>query len=716
VGGKAAKRAGLQERSVQIALLSVTALVILFGPAHWTSWLAGGLSGDRSLVIARYIGVGGLLFLAGTAFNPREAWAGCNPSAVIGLAVLVGVVVVVLALEPLFGFSGQEAMVFIAASGCASLWLGRDSQNTHRRPAVIGSGAAGFLTILVLLTIHLYAEIDVLVIRRAPWTALLAVGAYEFAKVVMFVAVAYFAAATFIQRAAGRESARTIIGFLLIAGLLFALGFAMVGPLPALAWCCISGSVFGRTKAGAKLRESDPSILAALLLSATFVSIALQSHGRAIGNPVTVVLAALAVVAVRTGAAWGGARAAGLSVRDGLDVAARIISPGEVGVSALWLGMTVWTIGPSVYFVVLASTLLSMFVGQFLARRGAVKEAGAAVVDQPNLRSLKDRDRSHRRTRRGAGLAASVLIVLATVASASAQTASKDGDPVARAMTRIQQSVDSRAANADRILSASRLIEERKAAIKDGRSQIAADLLSRAKVLLDQVPDSQASAVVISYKMAVLEEPPPIRSLGSLDAGFPGYIASPPVLPRSVLLRFTEYREKLGSILKEENLPPQLLAVALVESGFNPFALSPKGARGIWQFMPATARRYGLMVFPGDDRRTHPEESTRAAARYLRDLHTRFGDWKLALAAYNAGEERVQRAIDMSGRRSFDEIARYLPPETRKYVPAVLSTWVRLNPATSPRTVSGKSTVSGTETLYLVPAPRHETDDKGDMK
>jgi membrane-bound lytic murein transglycosylase D len=124
-----------------------------------------------------------------------------------------------------------------------------------------------------------------------------------------------------------------------------------------------------------------------------------------------------------------------------------------------------------------------------------------------------------------------------------------------------------------------------------------------------------------------------------------------------------------------------LLAVALVESGFNPLALSPKGARGIWQFMPATAQRYGLTVEPMNDHRTHPERSTRAAARYLRDLYKQFGDWKLALAAYNWGEDKVQRVIDRTGVRDFDEMARrgLLPAETRNYVPAVLAVWAKLS-------------------------------------
>lgn len=142
--------------------------------------------------------------------------------------------------------------------------------------------------------------------------------------------------------------------------------------------------------------------------------------------------------------------------------------------------------------------------------------------------------------------------------------------------------------------------------------------------------------------------------------------------------------ELTPSILAEirvRNLPPELLAVPLVESGFNRFAESPKGARGLWQLMPQTAERYGLNVRRGSDERQDSKRSTAAALSYLLDLYAEWGDWQLALASYNAGEERVRRAVARAKSTSFLEVAKFLPQETRAYVPAVLAAAARLTPA-----------------------------------
>lgn len=122
-----------------------------------------------------------------------------------------------------------------------------------------------------------------------------------------------------------------------------------------------------------------------------------------------------------------------------------------------------------------------------------------------------------------------------------------------------------------------------------------------------------------------------------------------------------------------EGVPEALVWIAETESTFNPRARNPLGARGLFQIMPDTALSLGLSV-GARDQRLHPTASARAAARYLKHLHTRFGDWPLALAAYNGGETRVARALATRGATTFASIADHLPTETRLYVPKVLAT------------------------------------------
>ena len=147
-------------------------------------------------------------------------------------------------------------------------------------------------------------------------------------------------------------------------------------------------------------------------------------------------------------------------------------------------------------------------------------------------------------------------------------------------------------------------------------------------------------------------------------------------------LRAVERVQKLQSlfepILRQEGVPQQLAAVVLEESAGWTNALSPKGARGLWQLMPSTARRYGLVVTTDQDERLSLDKSTHAAARYLRDLHEQFKDWSLVFAAYNAGEQTVQRAINRSGTTDFSRLNKLLPVETRSYVPAVWASLARL--------------------------------------
>lgn len=140
--------------------------------------------------------------------------------------------------------------------------------------------------------------------------------------------------------------------------------------------------------------------------------------------------------------------------------------------------------------------------------------------------------------------------------------------------------------------------------------------------------------------------------------------------PRPALAE--KYAGRLHPVFAAGGVPGELVWLAEVESGFNPTAVSPAGARGLFQLMPATARELGLRTLLPDER-TNPVKSAGAAARLLRGLHARFGDWPLALAAYNAGAGRVQRTLERQKARTFAGIASSLPVETRMYVPKVLA-------------------------------------------
>ena len=129
----------------------------------------------------------------------------------------------------------------------------------------------------------------------------------------------------------------------------------------------------------------------------------------------------------------------------------------------------------------------------------------------------------------------------------------------------------------------------------------------------------------------------------------------------------------LRAAFTAEGLPPELAWIAEAESTLNPTARSPAGAKGLFQFMPETAKGLGLSTFLPDER-TDPEKSAQAAARYLRELYGKFGNWPLTLAAYNAGEGRVRRLLKQKNADSFAEIAAALPTETRMYVPKVCAT------------------------------------------
>lgn len=121
--------------------------------------------------------------------------------------------------------------------------------------------------------------------------------------------------------------------------------------------------------------------------------------------------------------------------------------------------------------------------------------------------------------------------------------------------------------------------------------------------------------------------------------------------------------------LREYNLPQQLKYLPMIESKLNPHAVSGAGAVGLWQFMPRTGKELGLTIGTYTDERKDPNKSTEAAVRYLKTMHDNFGNWELAIAAYNCGAGNVRKAIRESGSTEYNKLKKFLPRETQHYLP-----------------------------------------------
>lgn len=164
-----------------------------------------------------------------------------------------------------------------------------------------------------------------------------------------------------------------------------------------------------------------------------------------------------------------------------------------------------------------------------------------------------------------------------------------------------------------------------------------------------------------------------LRATGVVKGYIKTYVQIQTEKTRNMLGKRLTYFPLYEAKCQEYGVPDDLKYLSVVESALNPKAVSRVGATGLWQFMPSTGGEYGLRTNTAVEDRSNPVKSTDAAARHLRDLYKQFDDWALALAAYNSGAGRVNAAIRRAGSRNFWTIQRYLPAETRNYVPAFIA-------------------------------------------
>jgi len=217
---------------------------------------------------------------------------------------------------------------------------------------------------------------------------------------------------------------------------------------------------------------------------------------------------------------------------------------------------------------------------------------------------------------------------------------------------------------------------------------------------------------VLKQRLAVLDKRSPmdLRYTTDVRNAIAMYVVRKKDLVARVMGRGRYYFPIFEAGLDRYDLPLELRALPMIESALNPLATSPAGAKGLWQFMYATGKLQGLEIGSYVDERSDPVKSTDAACRYLKRLYDMFGNWELALAAYNAGPGNVSKAIRASGgKTNYWEIRPFLPRETRMYVPNFIAANYALaygglhgiKPDLPPATFFDVDTVNVTATLDL---------------
>ena len=187
------------------------------------------------------------------------------------------------------------------------------------------------------------------------------------------------------------------------------------------------------------------------------------------------------------------------------------------------------------------------------------------------------------------------------------------------------------------------------------------------------------SSTTLRERLSVLPKELTVPWSEELEAQVADYVVRHASYMGSIIGKWEYYDALFRPVFERYGIPGDVTALAIVESAMNPLALSSAGARGMWQFMPETARRFGLRVDNYVDERLDCRKSAEAAAQFLRNAYTAFGDWALAISSYNCGRANVERAIHLAGTTDYWSVHRFLPEETRGYMPAFVAALYSIN-------------------------------------
>lgn len=210
------------------------------------------------------------------------------------------------------------------------------------------------------------------------------------------------------------------------------------------------------------------------------------------------------------------------------------------------------------------------------------------------------------------------------------------------------------------------------------------EVKSRIKASVDERDGKNYTVIVendsvYEARLQAIENVMPMTYNDNVQTFIDFFMIRRPSFTKSMLEKKEFYFPIFEKYLAQYNMPDELKYLSLLESGLNPKAVSRAKAVGLWQFMTVTGREQGLLINEHIDERMHIEKSTDAACRYLRTLYKMFGDWDLALAAYNSGPGTIRRAMKQSGKTDYWEIHNYIPKDTRVYVPQFIAIAYMMN-------------------------------------